>query len=58
MSIVRRFAEANRRICRSLERTFPRFFRKEYSKRELIRRIEADLERTVGSVLEVGGGGD
>ena len=55
MSVVRRFATANRSRCRALERVFPRFFRGDLHAEELDRRIEFDLEREPGAVLEVGG---
>jgi hypothetical protein len=54
-SAVRRFVAANRSLCRSFERRFPRFFGFPSYQDELRERINASLEGCSGEVLEIGG---
>jgi SAM-dependent methyltransferase len=54
-SAVQRFAAANRSLCRTFERRFPRFFGFPSYQDELRECIAASLEDCSGDVLEVGG---
>ncbi|HXV36992.1 MAG TPA: methyltransferase domain-containing protein [Myxococcota bacterium] len=54
-SIVRRFAAANRALCRACERRFPRFFGFPSYQSELRRRVAAKLAQSAREVLEIGG---
>lgn len=50
-----RFIGANRKLSRWMEERFRPFFASESYRVEMMRRIELDLEREPGDVLEVGG---
>ena len=55
MSLLRRFIAANRGLSRRLQGRFPAWFASDSYRVEILRRIELELAREPGPVLEVGG---